>query len=295
MTQAMSEYVMLQVLRLHRQDIDYRAQQARAEWREHEQKNAAERTVGILGFGTLGQDAGGKLAALGFDVAGWSRSAKAVPGFVTYDGADGLDALLARSEILVSLLPMTPETEGILDAALFARLPRGAALVNAGAGDIWSRPICSRRSSSGQISAAVLDVFRDEPLPRGASVLVSPAYHRYTACRGRDPSADRGGDHRQGDRRFRGRVAGRQSDRPANGGTDRTSQGKHMSMSKNPGLWIVILLVVVGWNLYDIFGAQQETPPTSVMVLNWVLVVCGAVGLIGAVMQLVQQKNRESA
>jgi hypothetical protein len=68
-----------------------------------------------------------------------------------------------------------------------------------------------------------------------------------------------------------------------------------MSMSKNPGLWIVILLAVVGWNLYDIFGPQQETPPTSVMVLNWVLVICGVAGLIGAVMQFVQQKKRENA
>src|SRR5580700_8825738 len=83
MTQAMSEYVALQVLRLHRQDFAYRAQQASAEWREHDQKNAAERAVGILGFGTLGQDAAKKLKALGFDVVGWSRSAKEVPGVVT--------------------------------------------------------------------------------------------------------------------------------------------------------------------------------------------------------------------
>jgi hypothetical protein len=68
-----------------------------------------------------------------------------------------------------------------------------------------------------------------------------------------------------------------------------------MSFNKNPGLWIAIMAVVIAWNLYDIFGAQQETPPTSIMVLNWFLVVCGAVGLIGAVMLLVQQKNRESA
>lgn len=68
-----------------------------------------------------------------------------------------------------------------------------------------------------------------------------------------------------------------------------------MSMSKNPGLWIVILLVVTGYNLYDIFGPQAETPPQSIVILNWVLVVCGVAGLIGAVMQLIQQKNRENA
>ena len=165
MTRAMSEYVVCNVLRLHRQDLDYRAQQAAAEWRERDQKNAAERAVGILGFGTLGQDAGRKLAALGFDVAGWSRSAKDVPGIMTYAGAAGLDALLARSEILVSLLPMTPETENILDAVLFARLPRGAALINAGRGRHLVEADLLAALESGQLSGAVLDVFRDEPLP----------------------------------------------------------------------------------------------------------------------------------
>jgi glyoxylate/hydroxypyruvate reductase len=165
MTRAMSEYVALQVLRLHRQDFAYRAQQAVAEWREHAQKNAAERTVGILGFGQLGQDAAATLKALGFDVAGWSRSGRAVPGFSTYGGAAGLDALLARSEILVSLLPMTAETEGMLNADLFARLPCGAGLVNAGRGRQLVEADLVAALDSGQISAAVLDVFRDEPLP----------------------------------------------------------------------------------------------------------------------------------
>jgi glyoxylate/hydroxypyruvate reductase A len=165
MTLAMSEYIVFQVLRLHRQDITYHLQQAAAEWREHAQKNAAERTVGILGFGQLGQDAGKKLATLGFDVAGWSRSGRAVPGFTTYGGTDGLDALLARSEILVSLLPMTPETEGILDAGRFARLPRGAGLINAGRGRHLVEDDLLAALDSGQIGAAVLDVFREEPLP----------------------------------------------------------------------------------------------------------------------------------
>lgn len=68
-----------------------------------------------------------------------------------------------------------------------------------------------------------------------------------------------------------------------------------MSYNKNPGLWIVILLVVTGWNLYEIFGPQTETPPASIVILNWVLVVCGVAGLIGAIVQLTQQKNREGA
>src|SRR6266851_6260705 len=103
MTDAMSEYVVLQVLRLHRQDLDYLAQQRAGNWEEREQKNAAERPVGILGFGTLGQDAGRKLRALGFAVAAWSRGAKQVSGFATYAGPAGLDTLFARSEIVVCL------------------------------------------------------------------------------------------------------------------------------------------------------------------------------------------------
>src|SRR6267142_2571369 len=114
MTAAMSEYVALQVLRLHRRDLDYRAQQERKEWRELDQKNAADRRVGILGFGELGQDAARKLRALGFDVAGWSRSAKTAAGIQTYAGGAGLPLILGRSEILVCLLPLTAETDRIL-------------------------------------------------------------------------------------------------------------------------------------------------------------------------------------
>jgi glyoxylate/hydroxypyruvate reductase A len=167
MTDAMSEYVALSVLRLHRQDLDYLTQQRAEAWEEREQKNACERPVGILGFGTLGQDAGRKLKALGFSVAGWSRSAKEVAGFVTYADADGLDALLAHSEILVCLLPLTAATEGILNAGLFARLPRGAALVNAGRGGHLVETDLIPALDSGQLSGVILDVFREEPLPKG--------------------------------------------------------------------------------------------------------------------------------
>lgn len=165
MTDAMSEYIALSVLRLHRQDLDYLAQQRTGRWEEREQKNAAERPVGILGFGTLGQDAGRKLKALGFPVAGWSRNGKNVAGFATYAGPSGLDALLGASEILVCLLPLTPETTGILNAAAFARLPQGAGLVNAGRGGHLVEEDLIPALDSGRLSGAVLDVFREEPLP----------------------------------------------------------------------------------------------------------------------------------
>jgi len=180
MTDAMSEYVALSVLRLHRQDLDYLGQQREAVWRELEQKNAAERPVGILGFGTLGQDSGRKLRALGFDVAGWSRSEKSVPGFATFAGADGLDILQRRSEIVVCLLPLTPETRGILNASSFARMPSGAGLVNAGRGGHLVEADLLAALDSGQVSGAVLDVFDDEPLPpthpfwRHPRIIVTP-------------------------------------------------------------------------------------------------------------------------
>jgi len=180
MTDAMSEYVTFSVLRLHRQDLDYLAQQRAGVWEEREQKNAAERPVAILGFGKLGQDAGRKLKSLGFTVAGWSRGPKEIAGFATFAGPQGLDALLARSEIVVCLLPLTSETGGILNAASFARMPRGAGLVNAGRGGHLVEADLIPALDSGQLSGAVLDVFAEEPLPashpfwRHPRIIVTP-------------------------------------------------------------------------------------------------------------------------
>ncbi len=192
MTDAMSEYVVLQVLRLHRQDLDYRAQQEAAEWRELEQKNAVARRVGILGAGALGQDAGHKLKGLGFDVALWSRSERTVEGLASYAGAAGLPALLGRSEILVCLLPLTAETEGILNTSTFTLLPKGAAVINAARGGHLVEEDLLGALASGRLSAAVLDVFREEPLPadhpfwRHPRIIVTPhiaaATHPQTAA-----------------------------------------------------------------------------------------------------------------
>src|SRR5262249_6459383 len=110
----------------------------------------------------------------------WSRSTKDVPDFPSFAGPRGLDMLLARSEITVSLLPMTPETENILDARLFTRLPPGAAIINAGRGRQLVEADLLAALDSGQLSAAVLDVFREEPLPpahpfwRHPRIIVTP-------------------------------------------------------------------------------------------------------------------------
>src|SRR4029077_14478740 len=165
MTEAMSEYVLTQVLRLHRQDFAYRAQQRERVWRELPQLNASERRVGVLGLGELGSDAARKLAVLGFKVAGWSRRERRLPGLESFHGPEGLIALARRSEILVCLLPLTRETTGILDGRLFATMPRGAAIVNAARGAPLVDADLLAALESGQLSAAVLDVFVEEPLP----------------------------------------------------------------------------------------------------------------------------------
>ena len=165
MTASMTAHVVQQVLDLHTQALDYRAQQAARHWEQLDLKAPWERPVGILGLGSLGRDAAEKLAALRFDVAGWSRSPKEFGRITCYHGEDGLAAFLARTEILVCLLPMTESTRGILDSSLFARLPRGAALVNCARGGHLVDDDLLGALEKGQISSAALDVFNGEPLP----------------------------------------------------------------------------------------------------------------------------------
>lgn len=165
MTEAMSEYVLAQVLRIHRQDFAYRAQESERVWRELWQPNASERRVGVLGLGELGSDAARKLSVLGFRVGGWSRRERRLPGMETFHGPDGLLALARRSDILVCLLPLTGETVGIMDAKLFAAMPKGGAVVNAARGRHLVEADLLAALESGQLSAAVLDVFEREPLP----------------------------------------------------------------------------------------------------------------------------------
>lgn len=194
MTEAMSEYVLTQVLRLHRQDFAYRMQQRERVWHELPQPNASERRVGVLGLGELGSDAARKLAVFGFPVAGWSRSQRRLPGIESHHGREGLIALARRCDILVCLLPLTRETEGILDARLFAAMPKGAAVINAARGPHLVEADLLAALESGQLSAAVLDVFSEEPLPaahpfwRHPNVIVTPhaaaATHAPTAAAG---------------------------------------------------------------------------------------------------------------
>jgi glyoxylate/hydroxypyruvate reductase A len=164
LTQRMSEYVTLHVLRYHRRQPEFDAQQVRGEWRELYFPTAPERQVGILGLGELGSDAASKLKALGFDVAGWTRTPKSLPGIANFHGPEGLGPFLARSEILVCLLPLTAETRGILSQDLFQRLPKGAALINCARGGHLIEADLIPALDAGTLSYATLDVFTPEPL-----------------------------------------------------------------------------------------------------------------------------------
>nr|WP_245216808.1 glyoxylate/hydroxypyruvate reductase A [Neoroseomonas nitratireducens] len=165
-TQRMGEFVCWAVLSLSRDARRMAIAQARATWDYFEAPfAAAERTVGIMGLGAMGQRAAEMLRGLGVPVIGWSRTPKELPGIETFAGAAGRDAFLARSEVLVCLLPATPETQGILAAPLLARLPRGAGLVQVGRGAQQVLPDIIAALDEGQLSGAVIDVFEPEPLP----------------------------------------------------------------------------------------------------------------------------------
>ncbi len=163
--QGMVEYVTHAVLDLHRDRPAYRRAQAQRLWQPLPVRTAAECRVGVLGLGSLGQAVLAQLVALGFDTAGWSRSRHAVPGVHCHAGADELDAFLARTHVLVCLLPLTDSTRGFLNAALFARLPRGASLVHVGRGPQLLTADLLQALDSGQLAEAVLDVTDPEPLP----------------------------------------------------------------------------------------------------------------------------------
>ena len=163
--QGMVEYVTHAVLGLHRDMPRYRRQQQEGQWRPLPVRPASERRVGVLGLGSLGQAVLAQLVGLGFDCAGWSRSRHAVDGVQCHAGADELPAFLARTDILVCLLPLTDSTRGFLDARLFSMLPQARAWCTSAAGRSWSRPICWPRSPAASIGDAVLDVTDPEPLP----------------------------------------------------------------------------------------------------------------------------------
>ena len=170
LTQRMTEWVVLHVLLHHRQQRLYDRQQTSKLWDDDRGQPAAKDVrVGIMGMGELGSDAACKLASLGFEVAGWSSSRKEIPGIRSYAGAAERDAFLARTDILVVILPHTPATHGIIDADLIGKLARdgrlgGPFLLNAGRGGLQKEADILAALDSGTLKGASLDVFETEPL-----------------------------------------------------------------------------------------------------------------------------------
>jgi len=179
LTKRVIEYVVLHVLMHHRRQRRYDAQQRDRIWQPNAQQAASEVAVGIMGLGAIGGEAATVLARLGFRVAGWSQEAKSIAGIETFHGKASLDAFLARTEILVCLLPRTPQTEGLLNLALFRKLNRsgasgGAFLVKAARGPLQVDADIVAALDEGTLAGATLDVFPREPLAKDSPLWSHP-------------------------------------------------------------------------------------------------------------------------
>ena len=170
----MNETALLHVLRHHRDMPEYLRQQARREWKKLPIKPAAERTVGVMGLGAIGLACAETIASIGFKVAGWVRSQRNVGDIEVFAGREQLGAFLARSEILLNLLPLTPETRGILGAETFKTLPAGAAMINLGRGEHVVEADLMATLDSGHLAGATLDVYPVEPLPSDSPLWAHP-------------------------------------------------------------------------------------------------------------------------
>jgi len=179
LTARMTEYVVLHVLMHHRQEPYLRTCQREKRWQPKFQWPASAITVGIMGLGTLGSNAADVLRRLGFEVSGWSRSPKQLDGITCFHGEAQLDAFLQQTDILVCLLPLTPETRHILNRELFEKLdrsgPMGApVLINGGRGGLQNEADILDCLDDGTLGGASLDVFAIEPLPAASPLWTHP-------------------------------------------------------------------------------------------------------------------------
>jgi glyoxylate/hydroxypyruvate reductase A len=170
LTRRMTEYVVLHVLMHHRQELYLRASQREKRWAPRFQWPAGAISVGVMGLGMLGSDAADALRRIGFRVAGWSNSPKAIAGVECFHGKAQIDAFLRQTDILVCLLPLTPDTRHILNRGLFAKLNRSSPLgapvvINAGRGGLQNEADILGCLDDGTLRAVSLDVYATEPLP----------------------------------------------------------------------------------------------------------------------------------
>ena len=180
MVRQMSEYAVYAVLRFHRRFDVYERFQSERRWHELPLPHTALRRVGVMGLGEIGADCALKIAALGFQVSGWSRHHKTLGGIHCHSGEAELPVFLAESEILVVVLPLTSATAGIINTRTLALMPRGAYFVNIARGQLVVERDLLTALDSGQIAGAMLDVTEAEPLPehhplwRHPSVRITP-------------------------------------------------------------------------------------------------------------------------
>lgn len=177
LTQQMQTYVLSSVMMIHRDHFLYQAQKAQKNWQQHKVALPHECSVSILGLGELGKAVAEQLSMLGFTVKGWSRSAKQIDGISAFHGPQGLSDMLATTDILVSLLPLTEETRGMISAETLAKLPKGASVINAGRGEQIVDEDLLAALNSGHIQYAILDVFKEEPLPESHPYWTHPRVH----------------------------------------------------------------------------------------------------------------------
>jgi glyoxylate/hydroxypyruvate reductase len=183
LTNRMSEWVVMHALVHLRQLRRYESQQREHVWEDDDQQpKASDIQIGLLGLGVMGQDAAAKLNAVGFKVAGWSASLKSLPDIACFSGADGLKRMLKQTDVLIVLLPLTPETRGIINASLLSQLKRdgplgGPILINAGRGGLQVEADILAALDSGAVKGASLDVFDREPLPSDSRLWSHPAVY----------------------------------------------------------------------------------------------------------------------
>jgi glyoxylate/hydroxypyruvate reductase A len=178
----MAEYIALHVLYHHRRMTEFRELQARKVWQYLPEPAAGQVRVGLMGLGVLGKAAIAALRPFGYRLAGWSRSPKAIDGVACSSGPASLAAFLAATDILAVLLPLTPETRGILNRRLIRKLSRsgrspllpGPVLINAGRGGLQVDADIAVALEAGELYAASLDVFETEPLPAASPLWSHP-------------------------------------------------------------------------------------------------------------------------
>lgn len=176
----MFEYILWGIIYYQRDMDRYLTAQNSRQWQAFQQRRACDTRVGILGLGEIGGYVASRLAEMGYQVSGWSRTAKRLRGVQSYSGVNGVNTMLGELDILVNLLPLNEQTEGILNRALLSRLPKRAALIHCGRGSQLVEQDLIDLLDNEQLRGSILDVFTIEPLPESSKlwsmdkVLVTP-------------------------------------------------------------------------------------------------------------------------